>query len=264
MGAICSDQPNETANANYQSNLTVLLNSLSSKASQNYSFYNGSFNTGIYGLFLCRGDVSYQTCQNCLKSAIPRIKDHCGSKKSAIIWYDRCLIRYSDVNFFGVESTSPHISWFNENNKTSDIYNLDAISQLSKLIAVAARNDTLFATDVDGSNSINSYALVQCTRDIDNASCSRCLTDLMDISKKCCQSKIGWRMYGPSCYMRYENYSFTEPTPSPPPLLQPLPSPPLLLPPLPSPPQSIPPLPPLEPQPLPNNGKIVRNIWLNV
>uniref|UniRef100_A0A7N2LS55 Gnk2-homologous domain-containing protein n=1 Tax=Quercus lobata TaxID=97700 RepID=A0A7N2LS55_QUELO len=54
MGAICSDQPNETANANYQSSLTVLLNSLSSKASQNYSFYNGSFNTGIYGLFLCR------------------------------------------------------------------------------------------------------------------------------------------------------------------------------------------------------------------
>ena len=127
-------------------------------------------------------------------------------------------------------------SWFNENNKTSDIYNLDAISQLSKLIAVAARNDTLFATDVDGSNSINSYALVQCTRDIDNASCGRCLTDLMDISKKCCQSKIGWRVYGPGCYMRYENYSFTEPTPSPPPLLQPLPSPPLLLPPLPSPP----------------------------
>ncbi|KAM3701622.1 hypothetical protein ACJW31_05G187500 [Castanea mollissima] len=263
MGAICSDQPNGTVNANYQSNLTVLLNSLSSKASQNYSFYNGSFNTGIYGLFLCRGDVSNQTCQSCLASAIPRIKDRCRSNKSAIIWYNRCLIRYSDVNFFGVVATSPNISWVNENNTTSPgNYNFEANSQLSKLISVATTGGTLFATDVDGSKSINTYALVQCTRDIDNASCGQCLTELMDYSKKCCQSKIGWRVYGPSCYMRYENFSFTEPTPSPPPLLQPLPSPqpqpspPLLLPPLPSPPQSIPPLSPVEPQPLPNNERI--------
>ena len=38
----CFDQSNETFNAYYQSNLTVLLEFLSSKASQNYSFYNES------------------------------------------------------------------------------------------------------------------------------------------------------------------------------------------------------------------------------
>ena len=49
----CEDQSNNSSDASFESNLTVLLGSLSSKASQNISFYNDTSN-GIYGLFPCR------------------------------------------------------------------------------------------------------------------------------------------------------------------------------------------------------------------
>ena len=85
----------EQANDDYLSNLTVLLDSLSSKASQNYSFYKAiSNNTGIYGLFLCRGDVSQYTCQICVSYVSNYIKTRCPGK-SAIAWYNECMLRYS-------------------------------------------------------------------------------------------------------------------------------------------------------------------------
>lgn len=80
--------------------------------------------------------------------------------------------------------------------------------------------DRLFETDEQivkiGDESLPSYGLVQCTRDLDVGSCGKCLSDLMVEAKVCCESKIGWRISGPSCSLRYENYSFTEPPPAPP------------------------------------------------
>ncbi|KAE8707493.1 hypothetical protein F3Y22_tig00110383pilonHSYRG00051 [Hibiscus syriacus] len=63
----CLGPGNETATAGYKSNLTVLLDSVSSKASDK-SFYNDSLN-GIYSLFLCRGDVSSDVCRVCVYKA---------------------------------------------------------------------------------------------------------------------------------------------------------------------------------------------------
>jgi len=79
-----------TANASYNSNLASLLESLSSKASQNYSFYNDSSNISIYGLYLCRGDVSNETCKSCVSSATQEIINQCPYSTEAIIWYDEC------------------------------------------------------------------------------------------------------------------------------------------------------------------------------
>ena len=91
-----------TANASYNSSLTALFESLSSKASQNYNFYNDSSNIDICGLFLCRGDVSNGTCQSCVSYATQDITTRCPSNNSAIIWYDECMLHYSNVNFFEI------------------------------------------------------------------------------------------------------------------------------------------------------------------
>ena len=222
----CFDQSNETSNTYYQSNLTMLLESLSSKASQNYSFYNESSNIGIYALFLCRGDVSNSTCQTCVSYAIRDITTRCPSNKSAIIWYDQCMLRYSDANFFGQAQTSPLLLMWNlQNTSSPDQENLFACSQLGSLIAGANKTDMLFSTanqtqNIDGNASATGYGLVQCTRDIDGDSCRECLSVLLNTSQKCCESKIGWRISGPNCFLRYEAYSFTEPPP-PSPQLQP-------------------------------------------
>ena len=223
---ICLDQSNETYNTYYQSNLTVLLKSLSSKASQNYSFYNESSSIGIYALFLCRGDVSNSTCQSCVSYATRNITTQCPSNKTAIIWFDQCMLSYSDVNFFGQTQISPTSLMYNTQNTTSpELTNFYALGLLYDLIDRAKVTDMLFKSDSqtvqlsDGSKI--SYGLVQCTRDIDGPSCGQCLSYLMDTAETCCQAKIGWRILGPSCFLRYENYSFTEQSPA-----KPLPLPP--------------------------------------
>ena len=229
---ICLYQSNETSNTNYQSNLTVLLKSLSSKASQNYNFYNKSSSIGIYALFLCRGDVSNSTCQSCVSYVIQNITTRCPSNKTAIIWFDQCMLRYSNVNFFGQTQISPMSLMYNtQNTTTPELTNFYALGLLYDLIDRAKVTDMLFKSDSqtvqlsDGSKI--SYGLVQCTRDIDAPSCGQCLSYLMDTVETCCQAKIGWHILGPSCFLRYENYSFTEQSPAKPlplPLAQSMPA----------------------------------------
>ncbi|KAM4101972.1 hypothetical protein ACB094_05G187100 [Castanea mollissima] len=199
----CLDQSNETSNTYYQSNLTVLLESLSSKASQNYSFYNESSNIGIYALFLCRGDVSNSTCQSCVNYATQDITTRCPSNKSAIIWYDECMIHYSNVNFFGQAEVSPILlMWNYQNTSSPDLINADALSLMYGLIGSATKKDVLFKSGNQTDGSEKGYGLVQCTRDIDGPSCSKCLSELMNKAQNCCQAKIGWRILGASCFLR--------------------------------------------------------------
>ena len=189
----CLDQSNQTTSANYQSNLTVLLNSLSSKASQNYSFYNDSSNIGIYGLFLCRGDVSNITCQSCVSYATRDITTRCPSNNSAIIWYDECMLRYSNVNFFGQVQTSPGLLMWNVRNTTSpDQPNFSAIALMNFLTGKAVNDDMLFHDgNLPASNGSNqTYGLVQCTRDINISGCTGCLSQLIRDAESCCESKI--------------------------------------------------------------------------
>ncbi|KAF9672200.1 hypothetical protein SADUNF_Sadunf11G0015900 [Salix dunnii] len=200
---------NSTENTNYASNLSALLSSLSSKASLN-SFYEDSSN-GIYSLYLCRGDVSNNTCQTCINNATVEIQRQCASNGTAIIWYDECMLRYSIKNFLGVYQTSPRLLMWNTQNTTSpDEQNIDALALIYTLIGSIPYKKMMFGTQQSASHdgSQNRYALVQCSRDINSSDCKSCLIDLNDAANKCCQSKRGWRILAPSCSLRYEEYEF--------------------------------------------------------
>ncbi|KAH7569070.1 hypothetical protein JRO89_XS06G0097500 [Xanthoceras sorbifolium] len=214
----CTGQPNDTATSNYISNLDSALNSLTSKASAN-SFYNESSN-GIYSLFLCRGDVSTATCQTCVENASQEIRERCSSNKSAIIWYDQCMLRYSNINYFGVTETSPRFFMWNlKNTTTPDEPNYGALGMIYNLVENAPNTDMKFGTeDREVVNSIRrGFALVQCTRDINSTSCRSCLGMLTEDIRQCCQGKVGWRISSPNCYLRYEESRFYEQPPAPPP-----------------------------------------------
>ena len=77
-------------NSTYQANLNILPSSLASNATRNdiNGFYNAS--TGhdlyeVYGLFLCRSDVSVEVCQNCLNLATNDISNREGGYH--MIWW---------------------------------------------------------------------------------------------------------------------------------------------------------------------------------
>ncbi|KAL6197577.1 hypothetical protein ACLB2K_033185 [Fragaria x ananassa] len=101
------DTANFTSNSTYESNLNLLFSYLASNATNDLGFYNTTVGgqgpgTDIYGLFSCRGDVTPEKCQECV-STIARngVPKDCALRKSSIIWYDICMVRYSDTSFFG-------------------------------------------------------------------------------------------------------------------------------------------------------------------
>ena len=198
----------ETPDGDYKTNLTSLLDSLSSKAST-YTFYKDALNQ-IYSLYLCRGDVNATTCQSCVKAAGQEIQDECQYNKTAIIWYDECMLRYSNKDFFGQMSTTPRVLMWNVNNVSDPTEkNVGVLSVMNSLQGETPFEELKFETDEKQYNaSLTLYGLAQCTRDIGTDPCYECLEELFSIIKECCQEKVGWRVYGPNCNIRHERFRF--------------------------------------------------------
>ncbi|CAM8993007.1 unnamed protein product [Rhodiola kirilowii] len=220
---ICLDQSSDVLSNPYESNLDSLLGSFSSRAADS-TFYNDTLN-GVYGLFLCRGDVSYSVCQACVTSATADVRKRCPNAKSAVMWYDRCLLHYSNTTFFGIPQTARRVLMYNiANTSTPDEPDAGALGIIYTLVADVPYSELMYGAKsaaVMGGSELR-YGLVQCTRDISSDDCRKCLITLTnDIP----QGKRGWQILTPSCYMRYEDYLFFE-QPVPPPSPAALPAPP--------------------------------------
>ncbi|KAH7545504.1 hypothetical protein FEM48_Zijuj01G0100900 [Ziziphus jujuba var. spinosa] len=114
----CPNTTTFTPNSIYQSNLNQVLSSLTSNSTRDTGFYNTSIGqdpgTVVYGLFLCRGDVTINMCQECLTTAAKDlVETYCPIEKVAVIWYDHCMVRYSNESFFGNMVQDPSISLYN-------------------------------------------------------------------------------------------------------------------------------------------------------
>ncbi|MCL7047975.1 hypothetical protein MKW94_012394 [Papaver nudicaule] len=232
---------NYTTNSTFQKNLNILLPSLSSANTS--IIRNGYFNTTagrnrdtVYGSLQCRGDTSSEDCQTCAETAAKEIitEERCPVSKQAIIWYDVCMLRYSNQYFFNVMQDTPGVYLWNLNNVTDpDKFNPILGDLMRGLVSKATLNGSSnFATaDTSFDDFRRVYGLVQCTVDISSSNCNRCLVGAIAELPNCCDGKQGGRVIRPSCNFRYEIYPFfTQPAvpPSPPPRS---PSPRLILPP---------------------------------
>ncbi|KAJ8627897.1 hypothetical protein MRB53_021204 [Persea americana] len=112
---ICPTSNNFNANGPYDNNLEQLMASLSTQVPHT-GFGLGSFGRSpdrANGLALCRGDVSSADCKTCINGATSEIRRLCPYSEHAIIWYDHCLLSYSDVKFFGQIDTSNKVYLLN-------------------------------------------------------------------------------------------------------------------------------------------------------
>ncbi|AES75738.1 salt stress response/antifungal domain protein, partial [Medicago truncatula] len=124
--SICSSN-RTTTNSTYQINTRTLLSSLSSKAVGNTEFYNTTVTSinpsdSVYGLFMCRGDVLSQFCQKCIVNATEKLSSDsdCHLSKRAVIWYEECMVRYSNTSFFSTVSTRPGVFIMNSSLNVSN------------------------------------------------------------------------------------------------------------------------------------------------
>ncbi|KAL7213420.1 hypothetical protein ACSBR2_016026 [Camellia fascicularis] len=150
-----------------------------------------------YCLFLCRGDVSADICQDCVVSATNEVVQRCPTSKVVISW--------------------------NIQNVTDQIHFREAWGGVMDHVATRASNSESgkkFASREANFSVLQTlYSLAQCTPN---------LTTISNISI-CCDGNKGARILFPSCNIRYELYPFydfatTAPLPSP--VLPPPPPPP--------------------------------------
>nr|POE70706.1 cysteine-rich receptor-like protein kinase 25 [Quercus suber] len=206
-----------SSNSIYQSNLNSLLSSLSSSATHNLEFYNTTSgqNTSnpVYGLFLCRGDVTPQLCQECVAAAVKEITKNCSREKVAVIWYDECMLRYSNRSFFSTVDEKPKFALLNKQNITEQERTNKLLAKSMNETAAQASNAPIGSKKF-GTKQVNIsafqtlYNLVQCTADLSRNDCSTCLQAAINLLSWCCSGKQGGRVIFPSCNVRYELYPF--------------------------------------------------------
>ncbi|KAJ6991302.1 hypothetical protein D5086_015438 [Populus alba] len=138
------------------------------------------------------------------------IRKRCPYNKAAIIWYDNCLFKYSNKEFFGqidngnkfymrnVKVVSEPVTF---NGKTKEL-----LTQLANKVQATPK---LYKTgEMELGESTKLYGLVQCTRDLSSAVCKKCLDGIIGELPSCCDGKEGGRVVSGSCNFRYEIYPF--------------------------------------------------------
>ncbi|KAI9198543.1 hypothetical protein LWI28_017912 [Acer negundo] len=211
-----------TRNSTYQTNLNLVLSSLASNSNGSDGFSNataGQNPNRVYGLFQCRNDLNTSTCQNCVVHASTEVTQRCPTEKGNIIWYDECLLHYSDSNIFSTVTTSPTFSLLNTEAATDPTrFDELVLGLMNASKPLAANNTKRYATrdGISTNSSERIYTFQQCTQDLSSDDCSRCLEQAIANLPK---GKIGGRRIFPSCYSMFELFDFYthNKTASPPP-----------------------------------------------
>uniref|UniRef100_A0A6N2NAX6 Cysteine-rich receptor-like protein kinase 10 n=1 Tax=Salix viminalis TaxID=40686 RepID=A0A6N2NAX6_SALVM len=176
----CPNTTTFTKNSTYQANLNLLLSSLSSNSTRNNinGFYNvsaGKDPDEVYGMFLCRGDVSNSVCRNCVNFATKDVLEKCPIEKVAMIWYDECELRYSNRNIFSTVDQDATVLLSSPNNVTAQPESFNqlvetTIYDISTRAASAASGAKKFAVQQANYTGVQKlYTLVQCTPDLSTA-----------------------------------------------------------------------------------------------
>ena len=217
----CSNQTTFSPNSTYQSNLNNLLSFLNANSTRETGFYNTTVgqtqtpeNT-VYGLFLCRGDLATNECQDCVSTATKEIvQQYCPEEKVTVVWYDECMLRYSNRSFFSVMEDEPSkILWNLLDITEPDRFIQLAEKTLSDLVPGAAANALSSAKrfvtkETNFTDSQTLYNLVQCLPDLSGFDCNRCLREAITNLSTAFRGKRGGRVLNPSCNVRYEVFAF--------------------------------------------------------
>ncbi|KAF0905217.1 hypothetical protein E2562_001006, partial [Oryza meyeriana var. granulata] len=213
---LCGRGGTYTANSTYETNLQGLIMALQQNASTSPTlFASGALGTApdtVYGIILCRGDVSSSDCYDCGTRAGQDVGQVCNRTRDAILVYNQCYTRISDRDFLASTNNSGQAPLMNSDNITSaDIagYDRAVTGLLNATLLYAVENTTrLFATGQRVGTHPgfpNIYSAAQCTPDLSPALCRSCLEDLVGRWWKTFPlTTVGARIVGTRCNLRSE------------------------------------------------------------
>ncbi|EOA19269.1 hypothetical protein CARUB_v10000402mg [Capsella rubella] len=216
---------------NYGLSRDRLFSSLPSNVITNGGFYNASFgrdskNSRVYVVALCRRGYEDQACKTCLEHVIDDTKPNCRRKES-YSWVTHqpddvsCSIRYTNRSTFGKLELTPVVINANPDNldpsisKNMTMFNKEWIAMANRTLEAASTADTSSvlkyynATRTEFTQIPDVYALMQCTPDLSQGDCTRCLRDCVnEFLQSQYWGRKGAGISRPSCYFRWDLYSF--------------------------------------------------------
>nr|GLL24005.1 cysteine-rich receptor-like protein kinase 10 isoform X3 [Ipomoea trifida] len=211
---LCDVPGNFAENTHLQFNINTSFLALSINASY-HNFFNTSIGNGsdtVYSMFLCYNYTTPEACKRCIESATNDVQgDDCSYKNEAIVWEEDCQLRYSTQMFLGTLNSSGNFALDNKhNNSDPELFRSTVNQTLNNLTKLAAFNhSTMYATGtapfVDGDMI---YALVQCSLDLSQHDCQKCLEIATAEILESFYFSRGARLLSRSCYLRYELYAF--------------------------------------------------------
>ncbi|KAI5080921.1 hypothetical protein GOP47_0004104 [Adiantum capillus-veneris] len=197
-------------------NFTSLSSQGASKSGMNVVGSSGP--DMVYAAFQCRGDLSGQSCGECVQNATVRLPQECPQALGARVRLDGCFLRYDNQSFFELDAT--YVIGFCNVENTSDAATLQTIADLMDNVTNEAPKQ-----EVDGFASASAngiFAAAQCVGYLNESECSQCL--LRYPYSSMCASALGEQIYLASCDYRYETYNFLDAS-SPTSSLSPVPAP---------------------------------------
>ncbi|EOA34713.1 hypothetical protein CARUB_v10022282mg [Capsella rubella] len=220
MHTFCNQtSDNFTQTSSYKSNREALLSSLLDRSSLGtYSNATvGLIPDTVHGMFLCRGDITRTSCSDCVKTAtLEIIKNNCTYTKKAIIYYEECMVRYSNESFFTLVEEGPYVVKYSLSSFPYSFFNPFAqtlSNKVEQLIILTASKSSLSSStpyyvkdrkrvnEFDGSYTLDT--MVQCSPDLDPANCGVCLRLVVQSVSGCC-TNARWAHFAlPKCFLKY-------------------------------------------------------------
>ncbi|KAI3890580.1 hypothetical protein MKX03_036128 [Papaver bracteatum] len=236
---------NYTVNSTYETNLNILLSSLSTTFTNNNTIIQngyrnitiGKTSDAVYGSLHCREDIAPAICSACVQGATRQVVKNsmCPSSKEAIMYYNGCVLRYSDKYYFSKLDEEPEFAIVFFKMVTNPATYLTLVTGLLDDLVIQVVNNTsrspsLFATGETNYTRQNKlYGMVQCTPDLTPSICATCLRSAIAQLSDCCYGHQAARFLYPSCTFRFQTdpfygqsiYASTPATPPTPPFLTP-------------------------------------------
>ncbi|EOA17490.1 hypothetical protein CARUB_v10005820mg [Capsella rubella] len=152
--------PNTTvyaSNSTYLTNLRTLLSSLSSpNASYSTGFQSataGQAPNRVTGFFNCRGDVSPEVCRSCVAFSVNDTLIRCPKESEVALYYDECVLRYSNRNILSTLITNGGVTIVNTQNVTPN--QRDRLSDLVLPILNQAAIEAVNSSRKFGARTVN-------------------------------------------------------------------------------------------------------------
>ncbi|KAL8032782.1 hypothetical protein ABFX02_13G118900 [Erythranthe guttata] len=218
-GAMCSSPSEAKSSYTWTENVYSLFSKLEANVILNNGYYRAEAGEKgpdrVYGLIQCRGDISKSNCTNCTRQSfhLNVNSSSCGGglgSKTVLIWQRWCLLRYSNVSFYGTwERTSLTAYRSNRSISENPAAAAKGTTMLLGLAAAAPGESLMFAKgEVDDGLGGKRYGLAQCTRDLGKSDCRDCLEWLVKGFGTTVSDDRSCEINGVGCFMLYDNTRF--------------------------------------------------------